>query len=317
MSNEHISGPVALGIDVGGTHVRAALVTREGSTENSVRRKIVRRDPEGLLETLVELRDELQPGTGSRIPIGVGLAAQISVETGHVAVAPNLGWRDVSFGPMLRDRLAQPVRLVNDLNAIAAGEAACGAGEGASDVVCVFVGTGVGMGAVVHGRLIEGADGLAAELGHIKVASTTDGRLCGCGDRGCLEAYTSGRHLPELYIAEAAGSETALLKEAGGDSTKLTSDRIEAAAENGDAAARALWDDVGDALGVAIANVVVLFNPRVVVLGGGVLLTSSSLKQRVVERISATLSPAYRDRTQLRDSRLGDDAGIIGAALLA
>ncbi|MEZ4273105.1 MAG: ROK family protein [Myxococcota bacterium] len=99
---------------------------------------------------------------------------------------------------MLAAQFGRPVRLVNDLNAICAGEAAVGGGQGSHHVMCVFVGTGVGMGAVSHGRVVEGADGLATELGHIKVQSPETGRLCGCGGRGCLEAYTSGRHLPAL-----------------------------------------------------------------------------------------------------------------------
>jgi glucokinase len=267
----------ALGIDIGGTHLRGAIVDAQGNIRNSVRHSLSERDPESLINHIAQVHQEL--GVTEAQPIGIGLAAQLWIETGVVAVAPNLHWFDVPFGEMLRARFKQSTRLVNDLNAITVGETIKGAGEGMRDVMCVFVGTGVGMGAVVQGQVIEGADGLATELGHIKVGSVKTGRQCGCGERGCLEAYTSGRHLPDMLLAKVAeGLESPFVSSAHGDPKQLNAANIEAAALQGDPAAKALWHEVCDHLSSCIGTAITLFNPRVLVLGGGVLTRAPSLK---------------------------------------
>ena len=244
----------AIGIDVGGSSLRAALVDETGKILRAQRRKLGERTPEALLDQLAALLKSLG-AEDPAMPIGMGLAAIIRLKGGIVAVAPNLGWRDVPFGEMLAARFERPVRLVNDLDAITVGEASCGAGRGADNVICVFVGTGVGMGAVVHGRVLEGYNGTATELGHVKVESAALGRSSGCGERGCLEAYASGRHLPDLLSAEAArGKKTRLLDEVKGDLKSLTAERIEAAARDGDEAALSLWASIADILGRQVAS---------------------------------------------------------------
>jgi glucokinase len=308
---------LAIGVDVGGTSLRAALVDERGKIARAVRRPLEERDPQKLLDQLDRLIVDLAVTKGP-LPICVGLAAIIRVESGLVAVAPNLGWRDVPIGDMLAERYGRPVRLVNDLNAISVGEAACGAGRGAKDVVCVFVGTGVGMGAVIQGAMLEGSEGFATELGHIKIESVDTGRRCGCGERGCLEAYTSGRHLPDLLAAKVAhGVPSRLLDEVRGDLKALTADRIEAAAGAGDRAAVELWEEIGVRLGRAIGNLITVLNPRAVVLGGGVLLAAPSLRKRVVTQLERYAGRQQLGSVAVRDSELGDHAGLVGAGLLA
>lgn len=293
----------AIGIDIGGTHARAALLQSNGDVAKCISQAIAGRTPQDILLLIEKLYGELLPATGLRLPLGVGLAATLEIANGHVAVAPNLDWHDVPFGDMLRSHFAMPVRLINDLNAIALAEAGCEEGEGGAHVVCVFVGTGVGMGAVSHGRIVEGADGFATELGHVKIASTQTGRLCGCGERGCLEAYTSGRHLPELYAAPE-----------GAEANAAT---IERDFNDGHEAARILWKQIADPLGRAIANAVTLFNPRTLVLGGGVLQRAPKLYEMTRASVLANVSrPALRHLV-MRDARLGDQAGCIGAGLAA
>jgi glucokinase len=307
----------AIGIDVGGSSLRAALVDENGKILRAQRRRLGERNPKALLDQLEALLQSLAVQDES-LPIAMGLAAIIHLKSGMVAVAPNLGWRDVPFGQLLAERFERPVRLVNDLDAITVGEARCGAGRGADDVICVFVGTGVGMGAVVHGRVLEGHNGTATELGHVKVESAAVGRPCGCGERGCLETYASGRHLPDLLVALAAsGKQTRLLDEVRGDLKALTAERIEAAARDGDAAARALWASVTDVLGRAIGNVVTLFNPRVLILGGGVLNAAPSLRHEVALATSGYAGRPQLADVEIRESELGDHAGLVGAGLLA
>jgi len=308
---------MALGIDVGGTHLRAALVDTRGNIVRLVRRKLEAKDPQSLLDAMEAAKNDLDYGH-QFVPMGLGIAGQIWLGNGVVALAPNLGWRDVPFGAMLEQRFGQPVRMVNDLNAIAFGESICGAGEGTQDMICVFVGTGVGMGAVAGGRVVEGADGMATELGHVKVDSVLTGRTCGCGERGCLEAYASGRHLPALVIAKhQEGLTSEWVASCQDDPSKLTADRIDEHAAAGDRACQALWIDIAEILGQAIGNTVTLFNPRVLVLGGGVLTSAPSLMTMVHTSIRRYAGASARANLDVRSTTLVDNAGVIGSALLA
>lgn len=307
-----------LGIDVGGTHLRAALVDGRGRVLRSVRQLLTTRDPTALLALIHATRQALGGEALEDLPVGVGLAGQIWTSSGTVAIAPNLGWREVAFGPMLSESFGQPVRLLNDLNAITLGEAVCGAGGGASDVVCIFAGTGVGMGAVMAGAMIEGADGVATELGHTKVTTDASARLCGCGEVGCLEAYVSGRHLPAL-LGElvAQGRISPLYARSRHDPSLLGADRIDEAASIGDPAAAALWDQVALTLARALGDCITLFNPKILVLGGGVWTSAPSLKERVRTLIGRFAARPAQRHLKIRDAALGDGAGAIGAALAA
>lgn len=316
-----LHAPFVTGIDIGGTHLRAADVDVHGKILASERRPITQRDPESLLEQIADAIEALRTVNpyATRVPIGLGLAGQLNTHTGVVAVAPNLGWRNIAFGAMFVQRFGQPVRLVNDLNAITVGESVFGAGHGAEHVACVFVGTGVGMGAVAHGILLEGVQGVATELGHIKVDSPTTGRACGCGELGCLEAYCSGRHLPALFREQHANyPDSSLMQQALADpQMRLGADTLEAAARAGDLAAIHLWEAIGARLGCAIGNVITIFNSQILVLGGGVLRSAPSLEQRVIDQIRATTAKPALSSLQIRHTALGEDAGVLGAASIA
>lgn len=306
-----------VGVDVGGTHLRAAVLDGHGQVLTFTRQKIVARDPQGLLAALDAAVGGCGEGARS-LPMAVGIAGPVHTRSGLVAVAPNLGWHDVLFGPLLHRHFGRPVRLVNDLNAITVGEGLYGAGGGSAHVVCVFVGTGVGMGAVCHGHLVEGYDGLATELGHVKVAFGPDARACGCGARGCLEAYTSGRHLPARWAELRAAHPTsqddghASSPEAPGGA-----DAIEALAVAGDPVARRLWDEAAVTLGRAVGDAVTLFNPEVLILGGGVLVHAPSLQERLVQSIGQHTSRPAITGLRIVGTALGDQAGTVGAAVLA
>lgn len=313
MSNEGCT----VGVDVGGTHLRAAILTPEGSIRTSVRQKMAARDPQGLLHTIDAAVAQLGEA-GRGLPMAVGIAGPVHTRTGMVAVAPNLGWRDVMFGPMLARHFGQPVRLVNDLNAITVGEGLYGAGGGAAHVMCVFVGTGVGMGAVCHGNLVEGYDGLATELGHVRVHYGHQARACGCGERGCLEAHSSGRHLPALLAEKLrAKGKPERAKAPLGPEVFVAADSIEQAAVKGDEACRELWEDVALLLGRSIGNTVNLFNPEVLILGGGVLTSAPSLQERLFETIGQHTAKPAMNNLRIVTNVLGDFAGTIGAAILA
>lgn len=233
-----------------------------------------------------------------------------------VAVAPNLGWRNVPFGQMLAAALGRPVRVVNDSTAAAWGELVAGAGRGAQDVYVVYVGSGVGSSIIYGGEIVRGSSGMAGELGHIKVEP--GGRRCGCGEQGCLEAYAGGRNLI-LQMREAleAGQQTSLEKRCGGDPALLNPAILEQEALAGDPVARRIYDRATGHLALAVANQVTVLNPSRLILGGGVLNHTTAMRDRVREGVARFSSRTSAAAVKVVNAELGDDSGIIGAALLA
>jgi len=312
---------VALACDLGGTNLRVALVDGAGTIRAAEKRTLVDRAPEAVVALLAALAGEVLRGQGTTIDrvaaVGIGVAGPCLGATGVVVVAPNLGWRDVPFGAMVERALGRRVRVVNDLSAAAWGEAAVGGARGAKDVVLIFVGSGVGSGLILDGRLYEGCGGLAGEFGHTKVVAE-GGRLCGCGEHGCLEAYAGGHNIARrLRELAAEGRAAGILRAAGGDPDRLGGAALERAAEEGDPEAVALRDEIGRMLGVQIANVVTLLNPARLILGGGVLTGMPGLKARAIDWIRRATGRPQLARLTVLDAALGDDAGLIGAGLLA
>jgi glucokinase len=317
--------PVALGVDLGGTNARAAAVdTDTGEIVAAHKEPLRDRAPARVVEVVLHALREAAAAAGvdpaRSAAVGVGVAGQCLGATGVVLNAPNLGWRDVAFGEMLRAALGVPVRIANDLSVAAWGEKRFGAARGLDDVVLVFVGSGVGAGLILGGRLHEGAKGVAGEFGHLKVrpaGPATAPRRCGCGQAGCLEAYTSGMNVAARVREEiAAGARTAVEALAGGDLARVSASLVDDAWRAGDAYARALWDEVGELLGTATANLVTLLNPARLIFGGGVLLGCPALAAIVRERFDAAVSLSATAGLTIEHAWLGDDAGVIGAAVL-
>ena len=247
--------------------------------------------------------------------IGIAAAGQIHPDTQAVVYAPNLSWQDVPLKARLQARFNLPLWVENDVRAAAWGEFRFGAGRGAQSLVAVFVGTGVGSGAIFGGHLWRGAFNAAGEIGHTQVVP--DGIPCGCGQRGCLEAYCSGRgFIRRFEIALAAGASTTLRARTGAEASKLTAFQVAEAAAEGDPIAREFWEDAVRYFGLALTNVVTLLNPERLVLGGGVVETLPVLVEAVTTAIQARATVMARGVTVHR-AALGDWAGAVGAAALA
>jgi glucokinase len=314
---------LALGVDLGGTKARAALVDpTNGAVVAAYKLAHTERTPAAVVASIATAAREAARAAGVELgaleTAGVGVAGQCLGTTGTVLNAPNLGWRDVPLGEPLRAALGLEVRVVNDLSAAAWGERRFGAARGVDDAVLVFVGSGVGSGLILGARLHEGGRGVAGELGHIKVSPRgAVPRRCGCGEWGCLEAYAGGMNLAARLREEAAeGKAGAVLAAAGGDPAKLSASAVEAAYADGDPYARELWAEVGELVGTACANVVTLLNPLRLVLGGGVLLGCANLERIVRAHLADRVLRAARRDFEVRRAELGDDAGVVGAALL-
>jgi glucokinase len=306
-----------LGIDLGGTFARAAVVDAKGKILASSKTALTERSPAAVVESIADAAAHAIQSSGVSVQAaGIGAAGQIQGDTGLLMVGPNLGWRNVPLGALLQARLGYKVRVVNDLSAAAWGELNAGAGRGASDMLTVFVGSGVGSAIIAGGRLVAGAGGVAGELGHIKVVP--NGRKCGCGELGCLEAYVGGHNLiAQTRELLATGRSQALRELTGGDPARVTPVTLEHAAEAGDAEAREVYERSGLMLAMAVANVVTVLNPARLILGGGVLTHCPGLRRRVLEGVQAFASNTSREGLLIAEAELGDNSGLIGAALLA
>jgi glucokinase len=305
-----MTAPVAVGIDVGGTHLRAGLVGPEGLIGSMLRRRSEVDDADALVAGIVSILGDVAVGQASLLPVGLGMAGLIDRD-GRLRYGPNVGVRELPLAERLRAELGaeRRIRVVNDGAAAVVGEHRVGAARGHRDVVMLTLGTGVGGGIVVDGRLLEGAGGFAGELGHLIIEE--GGRDAPSGVRGTVEAYASGAAIAwEADEACAAGAPGARPEDAVG---------VVAAAEAGEPWARAVLERVGDRLGVAIASVVAVVDPSIVVVGGGAGDAASEFLLPAARRsfVANMMGAAYRPVPPVVPAALGDDAGVIGAGLLA
>lgn len=301
--------PVAIGVDIGGTKLVAATISAEGTVVDRHRRETPAHDADLLVGTLAGLVDEL----GGGLPVGVGIAGLVTPD-GRVRYGPNIGIRDLDLRSRLAAVTGAEVTVLNDASAAAFGEQQVGAARGHADMVLVTLGTGVGGGIVTGGRLLLGANGFGGELGHLIVAE--GGRRCPCGNRGCIEAYASGTAIAlqarERLVDRSV--DTSLREVADLDGRAVTT-----AAQAGDEFARGLLADVGGWLGVALASVVNLVDPGVVLLGGGAALQTAPWVRPAAEAAMADrlVGSRWRHPPAVELAALGDDAGMVGAALHA
>ena len=309
---------LAVGIDVGGTKIAGGVVDEAGAILATARRVSPATDTEAIERNIEDLVGELR-GSHDIEAVGIGAAGFVDSARSTVMFAPNLAWRDEPLRSDLEKRIGLPVVVENDANAAAWGEFTFGAGEDVSDSLLVTIGTGVGGGIVLNGDLHRGAFGVAAEIGHMRVVP--DGRLCGCGNRGCWEQYASGTALVRDTRDQARqGSLIArtLVDRAGGQVEAITGPLITEAAREGDAFAREQLATLGRWIGEGIASLTAVLDPAVVVLGGGVSEAGDLLLEPVRAHFQANLTGRnYRPMLEVRAAQLGNKAGMIGAADLA
>jgi glucokinase len=292
----------AIGVDVGGTKIAAGLVDETGRVLARQVLDTPSLSPADILDTVTELVDRLAAGVQVSA-VGVGAAGFVDAEGSRVLFAPNLAWRDEPLRAELASRVDFPVTVENDANAAAWAEYRFGAARGEDQVAAVTVGTGIGGGLVIDGRLYRGRFGLAAEFGHQQLVP--DGLPCGCGNRGCLEVYASGRALARVA------------RERCGAQAWRSGPELTAAARAGDAVARACLAEIGGWLGMGLANLAAALDPGLFVIGGGVSQAGELLVGPARETFLALSGRGHRSATPIRLAELGTEAGLIGAADLA
>jgi len=320
---------VALGVDIGGTFVKAALVGPGPAVLERARLSMDPAEPaEALLRRLSETLRGLEALVEGRpeLPVGVGCAGLIDARAGVVRTSPNLPlWRDVPLVAALSAGLADPgtehraaaVLLDNDANVFSFAEGFYGAAKDVANAVFVTLGTGVGGGLKLDGRLYTGSCGYAGEIGHMTI--DPDGPVCACGNRGCLESFVGSASIVRRArkLIEEEGRQSQWLSSGLRSLDDLTARDVGRAAQAGDALAVRVFGEAGEYLGVALAGVINLLNPEVVVLGGGVSRAGeplfSSVRSTVLRRALGLSGKCAR----IVPALLGEDAGVIGAAMKA
>jgi len=311
--------PYFVGVDVGGTNIKAGVVDSSGRRLSRASIKTRAAEGPGPIADRIAAcvsdsirRAKLRP---ERIA-GVGLTSPgpLDSQAGVIITAPNLpGFENVPLRQMVGDRIGLPVVLVNDANAAAWGEFWCGAGRHVDSLVMFTLGTGIGGGIVTDGRLLIGAHDHAAEVGHQRVAD--GGRLCGCGQRGCLEAYASATGVVGCVVeALEAGRRSSLRRLWRNDPDALTARVVFEAADAGDALAKRIVHEAAEYLAIGVVNVMNILNPAMVVFAGGMIAAGDGFLDRIRDGVKRRAFPRPGARTRIVYSRLVESAGVIGAA---
>lgn len=316
-----MSDTYAIGVDIGGTKVAAGVVDDSGAIVARARADTPHRStsPHVVEDTIVGVVQQLREQHRAIVAVGIGAAGWVSSDRATVVFAPHLSWRNEPLREGLRNRIDVPVFVDNDANAALWAEYRFGTASGESHVIMITLGTGIGGALLIDGRIERGKYGLAGEFGHMQIVP--DGHRCECGNRGCWEQYASGRALirearqmidAQSPVAHDLAERVA--REPGG----LTGPLITEAAHAGDGTATDLIAEIGNWLGIGLANLAAAYDPGMFVIGGGVSAAGDTLMAPARARFARALTGrGYREPARIELARLGNDAGLIGAADLA
>jgi glucokinase len=274
-----------VGVDLGGTNIVAGALAEDGSDVIAMRSEPTRADQgaDQVIDRIVRMIDtviaETIAQTGAKrddmIGVGVGAPGPLDRERGIVITTPNLGWSNIPLRDVIAERTRLPVRIDNDANCATLGEWWLGAAKGANNVIGMTIGTGIGGGIILGGRLYHGSADMAGEIGHATIDIT--GRRCKCGNYGCLEAYASGPSIADRAREALSGDESLMVRMAGGDPARITAATVYEAAKRGDDTALDVVRETSRFLGAGVANLLNIFNPDVVVICGGVTQAGETL----------------------------------------
>lgn len=301
-----------IAVDIGGTQIRAALYSPESNQPERITRISTRGD-KSALERICDAIQSVWPQDDAPLAIGMAAAGPTDPYLGIVKAAPNIeGWIDVPLKAHIENTFHVPTLVGNDANLAALGEWQFGAGRGHHHLIYLTVSTGIGGGVICADRLLLGVEGLAAELGHVTVEP--GGPLCGCGQRGHIEAFSSGTGIANFVAAQIAKGVPCSISAATPVNARLVSE----AAQKGDPLCQQAFSRAGYYLGIMLANLLHVFNPTLIILGGGVINSGDLIMAPTLKSLNEhVLSPHYLDRFQIAKAALGDSVGLMGALALA
>jgi glucokinase len=302
-----------IAVDVGGTQIRVAVYSDNSITPLEQKKIKTQGDNKTPLERLIALLEEIWPNEGQVDSIAIGAPGYLDPKKGIVISAANIpGWEDLPLSSILYDKFKVPVYLGNDANLAALGEWKFGAGQGHRDLLYLTISTGIGGGIIMENQLINGAKGMAGEVGH--VIAVPDGPMCNCGKRGHLEAVSSGPAIAHYVKEKLAAGVPSVFPADSSPSAK----EIAAAARDGDKLSNEAFEIAGFYLGRTIAGFLHILNPSILILGGGVSqsgdLLLNPMKASLAEYV---ISPEYINNLTITTAALGDDAGLLGALALS
>jgi glucokinase len=310
-----------LGIDIGGTNLVVGSVSEDGTRIVATASEPTHAEAgaKDVLERLVGLAERAIAATRREIPdaeilgVGVGAPGPLDTKRGIVLLTPNLGWVNLPLRQIIHDRLGLPAALDNDANCAVLGEWWVGAARGARHAIGITIGTGIGGGLILDGKLYHGASDVAGEIGHTTI--DTEGRRCKCGNYGCLEAYASGPNIALRAVEEIeAGAVSRLPSLVGGDLSKVTAQTVYQAAKDGDDLALEVVNDTARFLGVGIGNLLNVFNPEAVVVCGGVTLAGDHLFVPLRREVARRAFKPAVSACRIVPGELAGTAGVYGAA---
>lgn len=309
-----------VGVDLGGTTVKMAFINFEGEIQHKWEIKTdTSNQGENILNDIADAIDaklvETEKNKDDLIGIGIGAPGSINPLNGNVFEAVNLGWKDYPLQEKLSEVSQLPVYVENDANIAALGEMWKGAGDGAKNLVCITLGTGIGGGVIVNGLLVQGASGAAGEIGHMPVV-LHNGYACNCGKTGCLETVASATGIVRVAMEEISQHPDSALSKIYGETGSFSAKDVVDCASEGDRYAVKVLNQVSHYLGLAVANVANVLNPEKIIIGGGVSKAGSILLDNVETHFKKYAFIRVEKSTSLALATLGNDAGVIGAAWL-
>ena len=310
-------------VDIGGTKIMTAVFSADGQMlAKDVCPTIANEGVDAVVERLKSTIDNLlsrhQLSTSRLAGIGIACAGGIDIESGIVVTpSPNLpGWSDLPLRNIIEERFGVDTCVLNDASSAALGEQRFGAGQGVKNLVLITLGTGIGGGIVIDGRLYLGARGSAGEIGHMTVDE--GGPVCGCGNTGCLEVMASGRAVARQVVSRLSQGEKSSLTEMAGDKVEdITSEQVAAAAATGDSLALDVLSRAAHYLGVGLVNIVNAFNPEMIILGGGMAELGSLYIEPAKELVMERAFSISTQKLSIVTAQLGNEAGVYGAAAYA
>ena len=310
-----------IGVDIGGTNIKLALCDKKARLKD--KRTFSTTSFEGksaLIDGIVSRIENLVSGAGLKkrdiIGVGIGAPGAVDIRTGTVHYLTNIpDWREVPLGNILKKRLGIPVFVDNDVNVMALGEVYFGAGLGAINMLCITLGTGVGGGLILDGKLYRGSSYAAGEFGHVPI--NIDGPKCKCGSWACVEAYAGNNYIVKDVIYRIRkGAKTLITKLVEGDLSKITPEIISEAGRKNDKFAKKVWMDIGEKIGIGLAGVVNLLNVEKIVIGGGVAEAGKILFDSIKRTIRLRAMKLPANTVKVVKAKLGYNSGLIGAATL-
>jgi glucokinase len=304
----------AIGVDLGGSHVTAAVVSEDGTINSQHELDLDNLDFKVVIAALTETVGKALADAPDAVGIGIGSPGNIDLKTGAVIYSPNFGWSNQPLGEAVSKQFKQTVYVGNDARCATLGEYTFGAGKKTKNFALLTLGTGIGGGVVADGKLILGNRNGAGEFGHHQIRPT-DGFVCGCGKIGCFEAQASGTGLIRHAFAIAPSFPRSALLDVTRD--KLGSKKIRKAAQAGDGHALAAWKNYTNDLSTGIANIIAAVNPEMIALGGGVSTAGDFMLDAVRPRVDELTTMVPKGTTQIVIAKLGNDAGQVGAATMA